>query len=162
MRIITNRFSCINPHALLYDKDDVLHDKAKLLTSAYSNDVSSDFPNQLLSFRSIMKAELEKLSTIRQIAELLIVKHSSIMTSVPDIVTVFKIFLTIPVTVASAERSFSKLKLIKNYLRSTMSQERVSALSILGIENERARSLNLKDIVKQFAERKAGRRRLFY
>ena len=162
MRIITNRFSCTNPHALLYDKDDMLHDKAKLLTSAYSNDVSSDFPNQLFSFRSIMKAELEKLSTIRQIAELLIVKHSSIMTSVPDIVTVFKIFLTIPVTVASAERSFSKLKLIKNYLRSTMSQERVSALSILGIENERARSLNLKDIVKQFAERKAGRRRLFY
>ena len=43
-----------------------------------------------------------------------------------------------------------------------MSQERVSALSILGIENERARSLNLNDIVKQFAERKAGRRRLFY
>ena len=42
-----------------------------------------------------------------------------------------------------------------------MSQERVSALSILSIENERARSLNLKDIVKQFAERKAGRRRLF-
>ena len=36
----------------------------------------------------------------------------------------------------------------------------MSALSILSIENERARSLNLKDIVKQFAERKAGRRRL--
>jgi hypothetical protein len=28
------------------------------------------------------------------------------------------------VTVASAERSFSKLKLLKNYLRSVMSQER--------------------------------------
>jgi hypothetical protein len=30
----------------------------------------------------------------------------------------------VPVTVASAERSFSKLKLVKNYLRSHMSQER--------------------------------------
>jgi hypothetical protein len=29
--------------------------------------------------------------------------------------------LTIPATVASAERSFSKLKLVKNYVRSTMS-----------------------------------------
>ena len=37
------------------------------------------------------------------------------MTSVPDVAIAFKIFLTIPVTVASAERSFSKLKLIKNY-----------------------------------------------
>ena len=44
--------------------------------------------------------------------------------------------LTIPVTVASAERSFSKLKLIKSYLRSTMSQDRLSGLAILPIEKE--------------------------
>ncbi len=56
------------------------------------------------------------------------------MTNVPDVA----IFLTIPVTVASAERSFSKLKLIKNYFRSTMSQEKLSTLSILSIENELA------------------------
>ena len=80
------------------------------------------------------------------------------MTSVPDIVTVFKIFLTLPVTVASAERSFSKLKLIKNYMRSTMSQDMLSGLSILSIENERARNLDLSEIVKQFAEKNARRR----
>ena len=83
------------------------------------------------------------------------------MTSLPDVVTAFKIFLTIPVTVANADRSFSKLKLIKNYLRSTMSQERLSSLSIMSTENERARSLNLHEIVKQFAEKKSGRRGLF-
>ena len=38
------------------------------------------------------------------------------------------ILLTISVTDASAKRSFSKLKLIKSYLRSTMSQERLSGL----------------------------------
>jgi hypothetical protein len=32
-----------------------------------------------------------------------------------------RILLIIPTTVASAERSFSKLKLVKNYLRSAMS-----------------------------------------
>jgi hypothetical protein len=33
------------------------------------------------------------------------------------------IFLTLRVTVATAERSFLKLKLIKNYLQSTMYKE---------------------------------------
>ncbi|XP_022869040.1 uncharacterized protein LOC111388538 [Olea europaea var. sylvestris] len=33
----------------------------------------------------------------------------------------YRVLLTIPVTVASAERSFSKFKLIKSYLRSSMS-----------------------------------------
>ncbi|XP_022852969.1 uncharacterized protein LOC111374526 [Olea europaea var. sylvestris] len=39
----------------------------------------------------------------------------------PNAYTAYQILLTIPVTVVSAERSFSKLKLIKTYLRSTMS-----------------------------------------
>ena len=34
--------------------------------------------------------------------------------------------MSAPVTVASAERSFSKLKLLKNYLRSTMLQGRLN------------------------------------
>jgi hypothetical protein len=35
------------------------------------------------------------------------------------------------VTVASAERSFSKLKLVKNYLRSKISQERLNGLHFM-------------------------------
>ncbi|KAF0753354.1 zinc finger MYM-type protein 1-like [Aphis craccivora] len=42
-----------------------------------------------------------------------------------------RIMLTLPVTTATAERLFSKLKLIKNYLRTTLNQEKTTNLMIL-------------------------------
>ena len=51
----------------------------------------------------------------------------------PNAWIAYRISLTIPITVATGERGFSKLKLIKNYLRSTMSQERLNGLAILSI-----------------------------
>jgi hypothetical protein len=39
--------------------------------------------------------------------------------------------MTVPVTTASAERSFSRLKLIKTDLGTTMPQERLTELAIL-------------------------------
>jgi len=42
---------------------------------------------------------------------------------------------TISVSIALAEKSFLKLKQIKSYLRSTMSQQRLNGLVLLFIEN---------------------------
>lgn len=73
----------------------------------------------------------------------------------PNITISLRIILTIPVTVASAERSFSKLKLVKNHLRSSMSNERLTGLSILSIEAELAQKLNLEELIQDFATIKA-------
>ncbi|XP_056848988.1 uncharacterized protein LOC108831809 [Raphanus sativus] len=69
----------------------------------------------------------------------------------------YQILLTVPVSVASAERSFSKLKIIKSYLRSTMSQERLNGLAIISIERELVRNLDYENLVKEFVE-KEGRK----
>ena len=66
-----------------------------------------------------------------------------------------QIMLTAPVTVASADRSFSWLKLIKNYLRSSINQERFSSLAILPIESEVANSIDFDDVIKNWASKKA-------
>ena len=58
-------------------------------------------------------------------------------------------------TVASGERSFSKVKLIKNYLRSTMQQVRLNNLAIMSIKSEISRGLNMNTVLKDFAEKKA-------
>ena len=67
----------------------------------------------------------------------------------------YRILLTIPITVASAKRSFLKLKLIKSYLRSTMSQERLNGLAILSIEKEMLEELKYKNLISNFASQKA-------
>ena len=72
----------------------------------------------------------------------------------PNACITFKILLTIHVTVASTERSFSKLKLIKSYLRSTMSRERLSELAI-SIEKEMLAELECKNLISNFASQKA-------
>lgn len=48
---------------------------------------------------------------------------------------------TIPATTAAVERTFSALKRIKNYLRSTQSQERLSDLALMNIEAKLLRDL---------------------
>ena len=72
----------------------------------------------------------------------------------PNTCIAYRILLTILVTVASAIRSFSKLKLIKSYIRSIMSQERLSRLAILSIENEMFEKLEYKNLISQFASQK--------
>ena len=49
----------------------------------------------------------------------------------------------------------SKLKLIKSYLKSIMSQERLSGLAILLIEKEMLEELKYKNLISNFASQKA-------
>ena len=63
----------------------------------------------------------------------------------------FRILLTIHVIIAFTEISFSKLKLIKSYLRSIMSQERLSGLAILSIKMKMLAELEGKNLISNFA-----------
>jgi hypothetical protein len=80
-----------------------------------------------------------------------------LMENFPNTVVALRIFLTLPITVASGERSFSKLKLIiiKNYLRSSMSQDRLVGLTMISIEYDMLTKIDCESIIKDFAETKA-------
>ncbi|XP_039355879.1 52 kDa repressor of the inhibitor of the protein kinase-like [Mauremys reevesii] len=81
-------------------------------------------------------------------------------TTFPNLFIAIRIFLTIPETVASGERSVSKLNLIKAYLRSTMQEDRFNSLAIMSIEGDVMRSLQLGHVLKEFAEEMARKRKL--
>ena len=58
------------------------------------------------------------------------------------------------VTNCSGERSFSKLKYIKNRLRTTMTNERVIHLSLMSIEYDMLRETDFDDLITDYAQRK--------
>ena len=78
----------------------------------------------------------------------------------PYVSVALRILLTVPVTVASGERSFSKLKLIKTYLRANMTQQRLVGLAMLSIENGIATQLDFSNLLTTFANSKA--RKVFF
>ena len=69
----------------------------------------------------------------------------------PNASITYRILLTIPVTVASIKKSFSKLKLLKSYLRSIMSQKRLNELAILSIEQDLLENIEYKSLISNFA-----------
>ena len=71
----------------------------------------------------------------------------------PNVSIAYRIILTVPV--ASAERSFSKLKLLRNCLRTTMLQGRLNGLSMCGIEKDILDNIDLDTILNDFASRNA-------
>jgi hypothetical protein len=79
----------------------------------------------------------------------------------PNASIAYRILLTIPVTVASAERSFSKLKLLKSYLRSTMTQERLNSLAMIALESGLLEKINYEHIIEDFISKNTKRIMLF-
>lgn len=75
----------------------------------------------------------------------------------PNLRTAISILLTIGASIAGCERSFSKMKLILTYLRSSMGQERLSNLAILSIEKRMTAKLNYDDVVRDFVNAKVRR-----
>ena len=72
----------------------------------------------------------------------------------PTILRSYRIALTLGVSSASAERSFSSLRRIKTYLRSTMTQDRLSNLALLYIKRDLSSLLwnRIDELVLSFAQ----------
>ncbi|CAI6371339.1 unnamed protein product [Macrosiphum euphorbiae] len=87
-------------------------------------------------------------------------KSNRLEETFPNIIISFRIFLSMMITNCSGERSFSKLNLIKEELRSTMSQKRLNSLSLMSIEHELLSSLDYENVIEDFANEKARKKPL--
>ena len=72
-----------------------------------------------------------------------------------------QLILVMPATNATSERSFSALRRVNNYLRTTMLQERLNYVMLLHVHKESVDFLNLKQIHNEFVEGSEHRLRMF-
>ena len=78
-----------------------------------------------------------------------------------EVCKVVKLVLVMPATNATSERSFSALRRVKNYLRSTMTQQRLNNLLVLHVHKDITNNLKLKDIAKEFVGESEHRQNIF-
>ena len=76
----------------------------------------------------------------------------SLRDAFPELLRLLRISMTIAISTASCERSFSSLKRIKSYLRSTMGEQRLTDLAIISIERELSSSISLDEAVDIFSQ----------
>ena len=72
-----------------------------------------------------------------------------------------RIYLTIPVTTATGERSLSGVRCIKTYLRSTMSQQLLNNTMLLNVHKDLTDGSDLPTIARQFVDANERRRHFF-
>ena len=152
MRMVAEKFNFLFPGNFV--KLDVAQIKEATLNivRAYGDDFESDYlETEVRSFQIEFFDELnaEDVTSVSSIME--IIYKARVASSFPQLCKLLLLFLTIPVTVASAERSFSKLKIIKWYLRSSMAQERLDGLTLISIENNEITQTIKDEVINHFA-----------
>ena len=88
--------------------------------------------------------------TIPAITEVLSKLSVAEQSAFSQVWTVMKLLLVMPATNATSERSFSALRRVKSYLRSTMAQSRLNNLMIMHVHKERTDALSLSSVAQEF------------
>ncbi|KAL4091880.1 hypothetical protein QTP88_026492 [Uroleucon formosanum] len=129
------------------------------------NNLKSTYPNIFYNINTL-KVELEVLYSDVKYQNLLhiydmvkIIEQDALKDILPEAYKLFILILTIPSTSVSNERSFSCLKRIKTCSRNSISQVRLSSLSILSIEKSLINQLKktesfYDDIINMYSSQK--------
>ena len=136
------------------DRVENIHQNCIDLASFYDTDIDGDdLCAEISDCGMLLKSRIDSApATALELLQFVVSYGDDVF---PNLRVAIQIMLTIAVSIASCERSFSKLKLILSYLRASMGQERLSALAILSTERETLEKIDLDMIVDQFTSAKA-------
>lgn len=134
---------------------------ARELLSAYPEDLEPVVVDECLHLKAFLLKNTQNENRRLSMTEISKVLHNFDMIDVyPNIVIALRMVLSTPATNCSAERSFSTLRRVKNYLKSTTSHDRLTSLALLAIEGRLTQTISYDDIIDKFARKKARRKAL--
>ncbi|XP_074112948.1 zinc finger MYM-type protein 1-like [Cotesia typhae] len=136
-----------------------LKNLANKLIDKYPDDLEETLGNECIHLHYQLKDSSANTEDVRSAQNICNVLHSRSLRDVyPNVNIALRIFLRIPVTNCSGERSFSTLKRVKTYLRASMDQDRLNALALLSIEAQLVQEIEYDDIIDIFARTKARKK----
>jgi hypothetical protein len=140
---------------LCYGEDSQLKQRCDNLCEFYSSDIDGQqLYEEILDCKMLLSSR-ENLKITRPEELLKFIVQYGDDSVFPNLRISIQIMLTIAVSIASCERSFSKLKLILDYLRASMGQGRLCDLALLSVEREETEKTDFEHIIDQFASVKA-------
>ncbi|KAL5502781.1 hypothetical protein EMCRGX_G009603 [Ephydatia muelleri] len=178
--VIDKLIICLNQRLQAYDKvtdlfgflhrldtadSAEIEEATKKLLQVYPGDLETCLSMELIQFAEFIKlfidnAALEStVSKEQQFYKLLWEKE--VRCTFPNVDVLLRIYLVLMISNCNGERSFSKLKLIKNRLRTSLGQEKLNQLTIMNIEYDVMREIDFEHIVADFSKRKARKVLIF-
>ena len=157
MKDVCSLFGFLHPqHFSKISKAD-LEKQAYILLERFPEEFSFSLVSELHDFQTLYFCTGGINTTGGVVEYLSYLVNTELCDLYPQFEILIRLFITLPIGIASAERSFSTLRRIKNYLRSTMGQKRLSNLALLAIEHKIAENLNLDTVISEFSMKKARR-----
>ncbi|XP_078433038.1 uncharacterized protein LOC144704473 [Wolffia australiana] len=131
-------------------------------TVVYSEDLSDvdrlGLESELRSFKSTLISHPDFRIELKSIADLLrIVIKSGLSVNFPLCTRLIRLILTLPVSTATTEQSFSALKIVKTRLRTSMGDSWLVNLLTIYIEKGIARNIPIDSVVSGFNAMKSRR-----
>ena len=127
----------------------------------YASNLDSDFLLEVVHFAFHLRSspDLDWKTNTAQ-AQLSYLKKNCLIETFPNLAIILYTYLTWPVANTEGERSFSALKRVKNYLRSSLTPDHVCDFYIIAIEKRFTKSMSFENIIDKFAAAKCRKHEL--
>ena len=128
----------------------------------YKNDVNLEKLERQLSFLpdviQVALPSVKTVTSVRTVCEAM--KANKNRELLEEVHKLLRLYITIPITTSTAERSFSTLRRVLTYMRSTMTEKRLNNCLMLHIHKDLTDELDINNIASTFVS--ANNERLKY